>query len=90
MSVLNLTPIKLIMWCGTRMTHFLTACVIVKEFLVVINSSMYSADIKPNERDLFFSVKMIFCLKIMVDIKKNFRNNYLCQVNKEKILISNV
>ena len=55
MAMLGLTPIKLINWCGTRMGHFLLACETINKVLLPVYNSMYSANIKPDERSPVFS-----------------------------------
>ena len=49
---------------------------------------MFSANIKPDERDLLFTGKMIYCLKLMIDLKSSFHCKYLRKVDKGKVLIS--
>ena len=58
--------------------------------LLPVYNSMYSANIKPDERDLLFSAKMVYCLKLMNDLKHAFHDSYLRKVDRDCILISTV
>ena len=51
---------------------------------------MYTEAIKKEERDLLFSHESIFILKLMVNIQKIFKNEYLRKVDKSNALVSSV
>ena len=46
MAILELQPMKLVSWCGTRMCHFLDACHTVSGKSPAVHDAMFSRDIK--------------------------------------------
>ena len=90
MQMMNLTPIHLISWCTTRMAHFLEACVVFEEMLVPIHDTMFSLNIRNEERDVLFTAENLYTLKIMCDIYKDFHHGYVRMVDKSSLLVSTV
>ena len=80
--------VHLILWCATRMAHFLTACVKANELLVLLYNTMYSSKLKPEERDKAFNAESLNTLKLLVHVEKQFYTKYLCPIHKENHLTS--
>ena len=57
----------LISGCGTRMAHFLEACVVFSIFLVPLHDTLFSLNIR-KERDTLFTAKNIYTLQATCDL----------------------
>ena len=77
MGFLEMTPIHLISWCGTRMAHFLEACVVFNNLLVPIHDTLFSLNIRKRERDILFTAENIYTLQVMCDLHQYFDDKYL-------------
>ena len=62
MGFLEMTPIHLISWCWTRMTHFLEACAVFNKLLVPLHDTLFSLNIRKEERDTLFTAENIYTL----------------------------
>ena len=82
MGFLEMTPIHLISWCGTRMVHFLEACVVFNKLLVPLHDTLFSLNIRKGERDILFTAENIYTLQVMCDLHHSFHDKYLRQVDK--------
>ena len=58
--------------------------------IVTLNDAINTEAIRKEEQDLLFSHESIFILKLMVDIQKIFKNEYLRKVDKSNALVSSV
>ena len=70
------------------MAHFLTACIKANELLVPLYNTMYSSNLKPEERDKLFNAESLYTLKLLADVEKQFYTKDLCPVDKENHLAS--
>ena len=82
--------IHLVTWCATRMAHFLVACKRFNDLLVPVYNSMYTENLKPEERDKLFEVENVFTLKVVSDIHGIMHNKLLRSVDKSQCLVSTV
>ena len=88
-SILELHKgVHMMSWCATRMGHFLTACVKFNELLVAVYNTMYTSDLKKEERDCLFSAENIFTMKVMVDVNTIMYGKYLRAVDYTGSLVS--
>lgn len=78
--------IHLVTWCATRMAHFLVACKKFNELLVPVYNTMYTENLKREERDKLFQVESIFTLKVVADIHEIMHTKLLRPVAKVKAL----
>ena len=90
MEILGMTPIHLLSWCSTRMAHFLEACVRFNKMLVPVYDAMFTLNIKKEERDALFTVKNLFIIQLMHDVRDVFTDKYLRKVDKSNQLVSSV
>ena len=89
MNVLEMAKgVHLMTWCATRMAHFLVACMKFNELLVPVYNTMYSEDLKKEERDALFHVNSIFTLKVVSDIHGVMHNKLLRSADKTECLVS--
>ena len=77
--------VHLMNWCATRMAHFLVACERCNELLVPVYYTMYTADIKPEERDNLFHVENIYTMKVVADIHGLMHNKLLRSGDKTRV-----
>ena len=75
MEILELQPLHLISWCQTRMGHFLKACKVFDDMLPAVYDTMHTKGIRIDERDLLFTAKNIFIVKVLADIQPNFEKS---------------
>ena len=80
--------LHLISWCATRMAHFLQACIRFYELLIPVYTSMYSGDLKKEERDALFTAENIYTMKVICWIEKVMYGAYLRAVDKSDNLVS--
>lgn len=90
MQIVGLTPIHLLSWCGTRMTHFLDVCVQIERVLKPLFDTIMSANIIPEKRDRYFTANDFFWLKILIGIQGAYCPTYLKKVNLSASLIFEV
>ena len=90
MGFLQMTTIHLISWCGTRIAHFLEACLVFNKLLVPIHDTLFSLNIRKEERDILFTAENIYTLQVMCDLHHSFHDKYLWQVDKSTQLVSTV
>ena len=64
------------------MGHFLEACDVLESIIVALYVAVYTEAIIKEEQDLLFCI-----LKLMVDIRKCFKNVYLRKVDKSNALV---
>ena len=69
------------------MGHFLEACDVLESIIVALYDAVYTEAIIKEEQDLLFSHENICILKLMVDIRKCFKNVYLRKVDKSNALV---
>ena len=89
-KILNLRQIHLISWSGTRMAHFVSACSQFVKLLPAVYDTMYSTNIKKEERDTLFKVENIFTIVLLSDLTPFFKENFLRSMDKDILLISTV
>ena len=58
------------------------------ELLPYMMQTIHTESIKKEERELLFSYENIFILKLMVNMRKCFKNGYLQKVDKSNALVS--
>ena len=87
MGFLEIKPIHLISWCGTRMEHFLEACVVFNKLLVDLHNTLFSLNIRKEERDILFTAENMYTLQVMRDLHHSFHGKYLRQVDKSTQLV---
>ena len=80
--ILEMNQLKLLLWGGTSMAHFVTACKQFTKLLPAVYNCMYSTDIKKEEGDALFTVENIFALLLMSDLKPLFKDIFLCKMDK--------
>lgn len=90
MEILELQPLHLMSWCQTRMGHFLKACKIMDEMLPAVYDAMFTKGIRVEERDLLFTAKNIYIIKLLADIQPSYENGYLRKADKSNLLVSTV
>ena len=89
MEILEMTKgLHLISWCATRMAHFLQACLRFNELLVPVYTSMYSSDLKKEDRDALFTAENIYTMKVICGVEKAMYGAYLRAVDKSVNLVS--
>ena len=72
LSILEVQPIHLISWCQTRMGYFFKACTASNDILQAVCDVMATANIRVKERDIFFTAKNIYTLKLVSDVEQFF------------------
>ena len=70
------------------MAHFLEACVQCTKLLLTMYYTMYTCDLKKEERDAFFQAESIFIIKLLSDVRDKFFVEYLRKVDKTNLLVS--
>ena len=90
LEILESTPLNLISWCQTRMAHFLKAARVFDEMLPGVYDVMYTKDVKEDDRDILFTPKNVFILKIMSELDPLFNAHYLKKADKGDLLVSTV
>ena len=90
LSILEVQPIHLISWCQTRMGYFFKACTACNDILPAVYDVMATANIHVEERDIFFTAKNIYTLKLVSDVKPFFRRELLHPSDKSDLLVSTV
>ena len=70
MEILGMTPMHLLSSGGTRMAHFLVACVTMKEMIVPLYHAMYTKGIREEEREKFLTATNLFVLFLIADTEK--------------------
>ena len=90
MEILGMTPLHLLSWCQTRMAHFLNSCCIFDDMLAAVYDTMYTKNIRVDERDLLFSAINIYIIKLMADLQPHFAEKFLRQADKSDLLVSEV
>ena len=89
MEVLEMSKgVHLMNWCATRMAHFLAACERFNVLLVPVYYTMYTANLKPEERDNLFHVDNIYTMKVVADIHGLMHNKLLRSGDKTECLVS--
>ena len=56
------------------MVHFLDACHVPENMIVALYDAMFTPSIRKEEHDSLFSLEHFFILKLMVDVRKCFKN----------------
>ena len=56
--------------------------------IVALYGAMFTQSIRKEERDSLFSLENLFILKLMVDVRKFFKNGYLQKFDKSNALVS--
>ena len=88
-KVLEMTKgVHLMTWCATRMAHFLVACERFNSLLVPVYNTMYTQNIKAEERDALFHVDNIFTMKVVSDVHGVMHNKLLRAGDKTDCLVS--
>ena len=90
LSILEVQPIHLISWYQTRMGCFFKACTACNEILPALYDVMATASIRVEERDIFFTAKNIYTLKVVSDIEPFFSGKLLRPSDKENLFVSTV
>ena len=63
-------------------------CHVPENMIVALYGAMFTQFIRKEERDSLFSLENLFTLKLMVDVRKCFKNGYLQKVDKSNALVS--
>ena len=82
MQFLEVAPIHMTSWCGTRMTYALEAYSLLTKLLVPVHDIMLSLNIRREEKDLLFIAGNIYTLHLLSDVQDEFQNNYHHRVDK--------
>ena len=90
LSILEVQPIHLISWCQTRMGYFFKACTASNDILQAVYDVMATANIRVKERDIFFTAKNIYTLKLVSDVEPFFSRELLRPSDKSNLLVSTV
>ena len=90
MAILEMTPLHLLSWCQTRMSHFLKSCHVFDDMLAAVYDTMYTKGIRVDEREILFSPTNVYIIKLMADFRPIFDVNFLRQADKGDILVSEV
>ena len=90
LSILEVQPIHLISWCQTRMGYFCKACTASNDILQAVYDVMATANIRVKERDIFFTAKNIYTLKLVSDVEPFFSRELLRPSDKSNLLVSTV
>ena len=64
MEILEMTPLRILSWCQTRMAHFLKSCRVFDGMLAAVYDVIYTKGIRVDEQNLLFSVMNAYVLKI--------------------------
>ena len=70
------------------MAHFFEACIVFNKLLVALHDTLFSLNIKKEERDTLFTAANIYTLQVMCDLHHSFHDKYLRQVDKSTHLNS--
>ena len=90
LEILESSPLHLISWCQTRMAHFLKASAVFDNMLPALYDVMYTKNVKEDDREVLFTPKNIFILKIVADLDHVFNCHYLKKADKGDLLVSTV
>ena len=90
LSILEVQPIHLISWCQTRMGYFFKACIACNGILSAVYDVMATANIRVEERDIFFTAKNIYTLKLVSHVELFFSRELLRPSDKSNLLVSTV
>ena len=82
-----MTPIYLIWWCGTKMAHYLEACVVFNKLIFQVHDKLFAVNICKEERYLLFTVENIDTLLSLNDLHEVFHISYLRKVDKSLQLV---
>ena len=83
MAVLDMKEVHILSWSATRMAHSLESCVHFNVILVSVYCTMYSCNLKKEERDNLFTADHLFVMKLVTDLKDKFYINYLRKVEDQ-------
>ena len=89
LSILEVQPIHLISWCQKRMGYFFKACTTCNDILPAVYV-MATANIRVEERDIFFTAKNIYTLKLVSHVELFFSRELLRPSDKSNLLVSTV
>ena len=90
MKILDLTPMNLISWGGTRMCHFMTACHRFGDVLPAVHDAMFSLKAREEDRNTLFTHVNLYVISLMADLKPCFKDSFLRKNDKEIVLVSTV
>ena len=85
-KMLELKEIHLLSSCSTRMAHFLTACVSFNEIIIPVYDTMFTNNLRKEERDNLFTAENIYMVKLMCDINEIFYVEYLQKIDVNNAL----
>ena len=88
LSILELSPLKFLSWCGTWMAHFLDACEFFSKMLPAIHNAMFTQNIKKEECNKLFTVEKFYTLFLLSSIRKVFHFSYFQVMDKANFLVS--
>ena len=88
LSILELSPLKFLSWCGTWMAHFLDACEFFSKMLPAIHNAMFTHNIKKEECNKLFTVEKFYTLFLLSSIRKVFHFSYFRVMDKANLLVS--
>ena len=89
LSILEVQPIPLISWCQKKMGYFFKACTTCNDILPAVYV-MATANIRAEERDIFFTAKNIYTLKLVSDVELFFSRELLRPSDKSNLFVSTV
>ena len=72
------------------MAHFLNAAKVFDDLMPAIYDVMYTKDVKEDERNILFTPKNVFILKIIAELDHIFNAHYLKPADKGDLLVSTV
>ena len=68
------------------MAHFLTACVSFNEIIIPVYDTMFTNNLRKEERDNLFTAENIYMVKLMCDINEIFYVEYLQKIDVNNAL----
>lgn len=87
LAALEFNDIHLLNWGSTRMAGFLDACLQSSKIIVPFLDTVISAGIRPDEVSYLSSPKGLCMLQLFADIHQVFANEYLHNVDSDKVLV---
>lgn len=90
LSMLELKPIHMILQCQTMMGYFFKACTACNDILQVLYDVKITANISVENRDIFFTAKNKYTLKVISNTVPYFSEKLLHPSGKSNLLVSTV
>ena len=90
LSILKIKPIHMILWCQTRMGYFFKVCTACNNILPTLYNVVVTANIHVEERNMFFTAKNMYNLKMVSNIEPYFSKKLLHSSDMSSLFVSTV